>query len=755
MKLQSCIVVVLVAVLALNLVVSVSAQTKPQQKPPEDDMLRIETELVQIEVTVTDKQGKIIKDLKQSDFELKADGKPQEIGYFSVGTSVTPARWITTETVKKNNKETTPAEPVREVRAGRYIVLAIDDLHLSFSSLNYTRKALVKFVDQQMAGGDQVALITTSGQLGMFQQFTADRDILKRAIERLSLRERKVYTSMDVPRITPYQAELIDDNRDPDALTVAVNEIMAQQPGTTRQSAIQQAQMKARSIVAENTSITKGTLGTLEQIIRSLRELPGRKSLIMMSDGFLLGGSNQGETDGLRRITDAATRSGLVIYAIDARGLVAMPGTMDASQPGFGIEIPPGARQRIESSSIEAERDGLNALSRDTGGFPVFNNNDLSFGLQKIVEDTETYYLLAFEPLVSYRDGRFRKLEVKVRNHPEYKVRSSRGYLAPDDKAAAKAAEKEVKEDAKLEQERLKNPEKVAKKETAAAVERMNEALGSLFPLSGIPVEISTDFVDTGKGEGYLALVGHLDVSKIRFEKVADRFQATVELVGMIFDEKGKSVDTFSQNVGLNLRQTTYDKILKSGFLFNRRVKLAPGFYQVRIAAVKEKPRQQGSAASWVEISDLSKKQLTLSSIFIASEKENIFGAEPTANQDQAERKVEDASAVPKPTQISRHLKTGSNVDFTVFAYNGKRNDKGETDLVIQSQIMTGSRVVFASPLSKINQLPDGKSEAFVAYAARLSLDKFSPGNYELRLVVIDRNVKTTAKRAISFVIDP
>ena len=305
MKFQTFTVVV-----ALALSFTLFAQTKPQQKPPEDDMLRIETELVQIEITVTDKQGKVIKDLKQLDFELKADGKPQEIGYFSVGTSVTPARWITTETTSKN-KENKTIEPTREVRAGRYIVLAIDDLHLSFSSLNYTRKALVKFVDQQMAGGDQIALITTSGQLGMFQQFTSDRDILKRAIERLSLRERKVFTSpSDVPRITPYQAELIDDNRDPDALTVAVNEIMAQQPGTTRQSATQQAQMKARSIVAENTSITKSTLTTLELIIRSLRELPGRKSLIMMSDGFLLGGSNQGSGYDLRRITDAATRAG-------------------------------------------------------------------------------------------------------------------------------------------------------------------------------------------------------------------------------------------------------------------------------------------------------------------------------------------------------------------------------------------------------------------------------------------------------------
>ncbi len=750
MKLQTFIVV---AVLALSL--SVFAQTKPQPKPPEDDMLRIETELVQIEITVTDKQGKLIKDLKQPDFELKADGKPQEIGYFSVGTSVTPARWITTETAIKG-KEKLPVAPTPEIRTGRYIVLAIDDLHLSFSSLNYTRKALVKFVDQQMAGGDQVALITTSGQLGMFQQFTADRDILKRAIERLSFRERKVYSSSsDVPRLTPYQAELIDGH-DPDALGLAVNEIMAQMPGTTRQSATQQAEMKARGMVAENTSITKSTFSTLELIIRSLRELPGRKSLIMMSDGFLLGGSNQGSGYDMRRITDAATRAGLVIYAIDARGLVATPGSMDASQPGFGLENPPGARQRIESSSIEAERDGLNALSRDTGGFPIFNNNDLSLGLQKITEDTETYYLLGFEPEVSYRDGRFRKLEVKVRNHSDYKVRSSKGYFAPDDKAVAKAAEKEVKEEAKLEQERLKNPEKVAKKETAATVERMNEALSSLFPLGGIPIEMSTDFVDTGKGESYLALVGHVDVSKIRFAKITDRYQATVELVGLIFDEKGKTIDSFSENIGLNLRQVTYERILKTGLLFNRRVKLPPGYYQVRVAAVKEKPRQQGSAASWVEISDLRKKQLTLSSIFITSEKETQLANEKPSGENQTERKIEDASAViSTPIQISKHLKKGSNVDFTVFAYNSKPDAKGELDLVIQSQILAGSKVVFASPLSKMSQLPENKAEAFVPYAARLSLDKMPPGNYELRVVVIDRTVKSSAKRGINFVIDP
>ena len=458
---------------------------EPQSTQPKQDdtTIRIATELVQIEVIVTDKVGKPMRDLKREDFELKEDGKPQDVSYFSVGTATTPARWIVTEAkAKAKDAPPTPVTPVLESRAaqnqsGRYIVLTIDDLHLSFGNLVYARQALTKFVDEQITNDDQVALITTSGQLGLHQQFTNNREILKRAINRLAFAERRVSTnSSDVPRLTPYQAELIENN-DREALALAINDIMTKMPGTTRQMADSQARGSARMVVAENTSITKATLGTLENIIRSLRTLPGRKTMVMLSDGFLLGGFSQGATYDVRQITDAATRAGVVIYALDTRGLIAMPEAFDASQPGFGNEQPPGARMSMESSAIEANRDGLNALSRDTGGFPIFNNNDLSLGLQKIIADTEVYYLLAFEPLVSYRDGRFRKLEVRVKNHPEYKVRSSKGYFAPDDKAEVRATEKEQKEKAQLEVERAKDPEKAEKKENSIRFARAREAL--------------------------------------------------------------------------------------------------------------------------------------------------------------------------------------------------------------------------------------------------------------------------------------
>jgi VWFA-related protein len=777
----------------------VYAQVRPQPKTtsPDDQTLRIETQVVQVEVTVTDKQGKVVRDLKREDFELKEDGKIQDIAYFSVGTATRPARWLGTEPKTRNKNAGTTAATATgvpaEAIAGRYIVLAIDDLHLSPGSLMQARQSLIRFVEQQVGSGDQVALITTSGQLGMFQQFTNDRDILKRAINRLSAQERQVTNHFDVPRITSQQAEMIDMG-DADALELAVQEILRQQGVSSnpsaaasgsggnnsssssgggrgggsggsggggggaqgsgiseRERAMESARSQARMIVMQNAHYTRATLNTLQAIIRTLSTLPGRKIMTFVTDGFFLNARSANTYTEVRNVIDAATRAGVVIYSIDARGLAVSP-MFDASQPGFGNEQPPGARDRIENSAMEAVRSGPFALAHDTGGFMVMNTNDLNLGFQKVLDDTEAYYLLAFEPIENYRDGRFRKLEVRVKNHPEYKVRSSKGYFATDEKAEAKAAEKEEKERIKLEEERAKNPEKAAKKEAPAKMQRAWEALGSLFPLRGIPVQMAVDFVDTGTGTAFALILAHLDVSGLKFELVQGQHQATLEVLGTVFDEKGKQVDAFSQRLNMNLAPATYERVLKSGLVFSRRVLLKPGFYQVRLAALREGNKQTGSAFDWVEISDVAKKQLVLSSVFLTTEKETnyLLAQMERKNNPNAER----PESAPVPTQVARRFKSGASFDFSIFAYNAKANSEGETDLVVQAQIFSGSKVIFASPLAKMEAPPDMRGENYAPYAARLSLDKFEPGAYELRMLVIDRIAKVSAKRTLTFVVE-
>src|SRR5262245_33159910 len=249
--------------------VPLNGQDGKEQKKQDEPLLRIETELVQIDAVVTDKQGKLARDLKRADFELFDDGKKQEIAHFAIGTAAQPARWLAVEK-KPAEKRVADSTPV-EIRAGRYVVIAVDDFHLAPENLIIAKRTLQRFINDQMVAGDQVAIATTSGNIGMFQQFTDERDVLERAVNRLNIQQRTVTSSSDVPRITDYQAELIDTG-DLDALELAVQEILRQEPmpappqaagrggrggmnaggdggASQRERAIQQAQSRARMIV--------------------------------------------------------------------------------------------------------------------------------------------------------------------------------------------------------------------------------------------------------------------------------------------------------------------------------------------------------------------------------------------------------------------------------------------------------------------------------------------------------------------------
>ncbi len=730
-----------------------------QDQKGQEPLLRLETELVQIDVVVIDQDGKPVGDLKREDFELLEDGKPQQITHFAIGTSKRPAAWITRE--RKRTADGTATETVAaETRSERYLIFAVDDLHLAPENLLVAKRALQRFVDQQMISGDQIALVTTSGTLGFFQQFTSDREVLRHAINRLSVQERKVTSSLDVPYITDYQAELIDLG-DQDALELAVQEILALEgsffqppPGgqrggggtgssqggqspqgltSARDRAIARARMRARSIIEQNAHFTNATLTALEGIIRSLSPLPGRKIMVLLSDGFFMGGTRSSRHFDMRRLTDAATRAGVIIYSIDARGLVATPpGGSAAESSGIAsISALPGARARIEQEAIGAKLHGLNALARDTGGLLIANNNDLNAGFQRVMDDNEVYYVLAYEPADSYRDGRFREIKIRLPGRPELKVRTRKGYFAP--KETEKVAEKP------------KASEKLAQEARKARDEQIRAGLSALFPLRGIPVELAADFLDLPSQGTVAAITAHIDANGIEFTQKDNFHLATLDLAGIIFDENGKAAKNFGERVNLQLNQQLFEQALRNGFSYRNLVRLKPGIYQVRLAVRQEGAARLGSASSWVEVTDLSKKQLALSSILLSSQ-DRIVNVSLWSSQNAV-------GYQPRPTQASRRFKRNTNVDFLVFVYNAKADSKGLTDAVVQAQVFSGSKLVYASPLNRI--APEGEGDiARLPYAARLSLDSFDPGNYELRLVVIDRAAKTTAQRRANFTVE-
>jgi VWFA-related protein len=734
-------------------------QKSQQQKKQDEPLLRIETELVQIDIVVTDKQGKLASGLKRADFELFDDGKKQEITHFAIGTSAQPARWLSAEKKKPDEKSPADSAPV-EIRAGRYIVIAVDDFHLAPENLMIAKRSLHRFIDSQMVADDQMAIATTSGNIGMFQQFTHERDVLTRAVDRLNAQQRTVTNSSDVPRITDYQAELIDIG-DQEALELAVQEILRLEPapmmppggaggrgglsggasnlGTSpRDRAVMQAQSRARAIVGQNAHYTRATLSNLESVIRNLRNLTGRKILVLLSDGFYLGGSSSSQIYDMRRITDAATRAGVVIYSIDARGLVAVPPGGSASEPsGAGDLNLPGARARVETSAINAKLDGLNALARDTGGTLFKNSNDLSLGLQRVLDANETYYVLAYEPAASFRDGRFHKIEVRIAGRPDLTVQTRKGYLASSDKTGKTGAPAEKSSDKRKE----RSPEKIAQQEKIEKAKEMRQGLSSLFPLRDIPVEMAVDFLDISNGNSGALVNLHLDASQLDLRPLNGTHQGALDMMMAIFDEKGNAAASVAERINLNIRPERLEIAIKKGFNYRRLVALKPGFYQARVAIREEGSARMGSASKWVEVPDVGKKQLTLSGVLLSAGKD-----------DPNDLQFANNTYIPQPSSATRRFNKEGAIDFMIFAYNAKV-EKNTADLVIQSQVFSGSKLVFASPIAKMT-IPESADLRRIPYAARVSLEEFNTGSYELRVVVIDRLTKATAFRRVYFTVE-
>ena len=759
-----------------------------QSKPSKDqDALRIETELVQIDAVVTDKQGKLIHDLKREDFELFEDGKKQTITHFAVGTAKQPARWLTAD--KKPSTNPQPTEPSASTeQAGRFIVLAVDDYHLSPGSLGSVKQTLTKFISEQMVPGDQIAIVCTSGNVGLFQQFTRERELLERAINRLTVQVKSSADNTGGPRISEHLAELVEFG-DREAIQLAINEIVRvegnpaadtgseSRPGSNRQSGgrggggqsggqssgpspaeiqremlLARAKSYARMILAQNANFTRATLDTLESVIRSLRPLYGRKLLVLLSDGFYLGAAGvNSQVYNVRKITDAATRAGVVIYSIDARGLVAIPPGGDITQPSVIDLSHSGAQVRIEQSAINAQRDGIGILAEETGGSLYFNNNDLSFGLQGVLNANETYYVLAYEPTESRRNGQFHKIELRIAGRPELKAKTRNGYFSPDEKQLS--AEKKAEE---KRQEKLKGlpAEKLAQELKAEKDKQMVVAIGSLFPLKDIPVEMAVDFMDVPTLSGANVNI-HIDAANLNFGQAKGRQQSIIDIKGVLFDERGKVATSFNERINLNVKPENLNQIIKHGFNYRRMAGLPPGFYQARVAIREESSGRIGSAMNWIEIPDVKTNQLMLSGILLSEGGQEAFqGLANTSGQNQSANPSasQSGSYSPQPSSASRRFKSGSDMDFLLFVYNGKI-DRNAVDLVSQTQLFSGSKLVYASPLTKLQVAPDLDLQR-VPYGARFSLKGFAPGQYELRLMVIDRLAKATAYRRVNFTVE-
>ena len=680
-------------------------------KAPATILPATDVELVRIEVVVKER-GRPRTGLRREDFAVFEDGKLQTVVQFQAfarpGETAAPSP-PAADAARAAAQEGEPLLPAR------YVVLVIDDVHMEFTSLVQVRKALERFLEEDLRPEDQVALVTTSGVSALSQEFTSDRTILRQTLSRLSAQGRP--PDWRNVHISEYQAELIEAG-DPMALAAAVEDALAAGIFLDAGSAEREARSRARIVLAEAVHNSRLTLEALESVCRGLSGITGRKALFLVSDGFI-SGLSAGLSFDMRRIADAATRSGVVVYALDTRGLIGLPPAMRAES--LDVVRPGGALEMMARRSEEGMRSAMNAIAVDTGGFLVENTNDLRAGLRTIAKDTETYYLLAYEPTNTKRDGGFRRIEVRLPVVRGVNVRTRSGYFAADESRVLASA---VSADA-------------ARHEDQRRAE-IGAALRALAPLTGIPVRLAADFVSRDGAGGEVVVNASVDVGALPFVHRDDRRLATVETAAIVLDETGRVAATLeTERRSLDLSDADLARLARQGLPYSRTVAVKPGRYRVCLAARDDASGLLGSAWRRLEVPDLTQGRLSLSGLFLM--------------KDDGSRSAGDAAPVLHGVQDLPRFGRAAGLYVQLFAYNSKRDASGATDLVSQAAVVKGGAVLATAAPEPM--LADATGSP-VGHLSRIRLHGLEAGEYELRITVTDRNASATVARAVAFTVE-
>ncbi len=714
------------------------AQQQQQQTPPPtpateaprdgDEVIRVSTDLVQTDVMVFDKQGRFVEGLPRDQFELRIDGKPQEISFFERINAGSVDENAQLAAARGGNRSSADNKSVAlPLDRRRIVYFFIDDMHLSISSAVITRKMLLRFVDEEMGQNDEVAITSASGQIGFLQQLTNEKTVLRAAVARLNYR---AYTVRDVerPSMSEYQALAIE-RRDNDALAYFIEQLLRDNPFLSRESAESMLNSRARNLLQQAASITTNVLSSLESLMRSSSRLPGRKLVFFISDGFHLDTRNSTSVERLRRITDAAARSGVVIYTMDAKGLTS--GLADAgSDAGFD---PTGRLSRVNAGALSGAQEPLRTLAADTGGRALLNTNALDAALAKSLKETSVYYLLAWQPEAGEQRGsKFKRIEVRIKDRPELNVQVRRGFFTvqPSEVSPSPSAKKSSPRADTIPAPKSPEAELVS-------------ALYSPQPRADLPTSLSIGYLDSPEQGVLLTASVEIEKEALNYGTAEARRAAKADIACVVFNDQGKPAGSLRQE--LTVVPETATSATRQRVLYSNQFRLPPGLYQVRVGARDRNSGRTGSAAHWIVIPDL-KKGFSMSSLFVGERSKDDDQPAPPQSAP-----TEDAASV--VLSADRRFSRASWLRFVTYIYNAVGSTAKPPDVGLQVQVFRDDQPVITSPLRKVNTT--GVDDlARIPYAAELSLNDLAAGRYVLQITAIDRAAKASTSQRVNFFIE-
>jgi VWFA-related protein len=642
-------------------------------------VLKSESDLVLTNVVVRDaKSGQIVTGLKQSDFTILEDGKPQQIASFDF-ESVDMAKPLDEATISglassATGKTATSGVRPEDLKDHRLIVFFFDLTSMQPEDIDRSVDAAREFLTHKMQPADLVALVSLDTGLKVDQDFTSDKDKLAAEIGMYNGTEANAFA----------QGANANSNQVEDASGYTPDESEYNDINTDRE------------------------LYALRAISKSLERINQKKSLLYFSGGLTRDGiENQAS---LRAAINAAVRANLAIYSLDTRGLQAISPLGDASTGSLrGTGSYNGAAIQNNFNANFASQETLTTLSADTGGKAFLDNNDFSPAFAQIQRDSSAYYVLGFNSTNHARDGRFRKLQIKV-NRPGVKLEYRPGYYAPSD----------FKHSGKEDRER-----------------ELEDELASDLPSTDVALYLDAYYFRLDENRFYVPVSLIVPGSQIPFVKGGDKDKATLDVIGEVTDAAKRPIGNVRETVKLavNEQQQVRQKNIQYSTSFN----LPPGKYHLKFVVRENETGHMGSFETDIVLPDLRKTPLKLSSILLASQRVPTKSTNPLVHD--GEQYVPNISHVFRQGQ---HLYViyevyGPAKVKPVTDANGATSKvaKGSINLISSLELIQGSTKVFETPVVQATALNAAGRDA-VAVQLDVPLDKLKPGPYIGQLNVID-----------------
>jgi len=677
-----------------------------QQPPVPRGAFKFETttQLVVVNVAVKDKSGKPVEGLKASDFTIAEDGKPQKIAVFEFQRLEEPVATPAERKLIQRGAESTPkAAPAAQppapaqiapskpgeirYRDRRLLVMFFDLTSMPPADQIRAQKAALKFLDSQMTASDMMAVMTFSSDLKVLQDFTSDRDALIRTIKGINIGEG---SDMAVNGATSGDETAADTG---DAYTADDTEF--------------------------NIFNTDRKLAAIETASRMLSSLPEKKALIYFASGMTKTGvDNEAQ---MRATINAAIRSNVSLYPIDARGLVAQAPLGDATKasPG-GQGMYSGSSARSTMTSFQDQQESLYTLAADTGGKALLDENDLSLGIQQAQKDIASYYILGYYSTNQNMDGRYRRIKVQLTNKTlSAKLDYRSGYFAS----------KQFRDFNSTDRER-----------------QLQEALMLGDPVTDLPIAMEVAHFRLGRDRYFVPLAVKIPGSELELARHGGAERTRLDFIGQVKDAKGSLVATVRDDIEVKLKGENAGQLSKRNLQYDTGFTLQPGTYTVKFLARENETGKMGTFEMKFKVPDLTTERnyLPISSVVLSNQRESLKAAVATAERDkkllEANPLVQDGEKlVPSVTRVFR-----TDQEMYVYLEAYQPAAQSTEPLIASVSFFRGKQKAFETQPLQVTEGLNPKTKA-VPIRFSLPLSKLTPGRYTCQVSVLDPTARKFA----------